>query len=268
MQREIAAQLVASIAAVGVVTNAFELLVARKNVLAFHDWDVLRTRYRPFSGYRASPLEWSVASGDVFRIAVALQAVAAVCLVIFFHSSGWAIALCGYILAIRLFLGLRLTYGSDGADQMHTIVWSGILVFLVSSSASIKDLALAFLAAQLLLSYLTSGIAKLLSPIWRSGNAVGLIVRTESYGQRDVHRLIERFHLSGPLSHVTMLLEVIGPLSVLTGPRTTIVFLCFGGMFHLGNALVMGLNSFVWPFIACFPAVFYVSERWAPFDVF
>lgn len=265
MQREIAAQLVTSIAAVGVVINALELLVTRKNLLTFHDWNVLRTQYRVLSGRSPSPLEWSVSSGNVFRVAIALQAVAAICLVIFFHSGAWAIGLCGYILAVRLLLGLRLIYGFDGSDQMHAIVWSGVLVFLASPSASIKDLALAFIAAQLLLSYLTSGIAKLLSPIWRSGKAVGLIVRTESYGHRNAHRLIERLHLSGPLSRGTMMLEVIGPLLVLMGPRTTIVFICCGVIFHLGSAIIMGLNSFVWAFIACFPAVLYISERWAPF---
>lgn len=265
MQREVVAQLVAGIAAVGVVINALELLVARKNVLTFHDWNVLRTRYRVLSGCSPSPLEWSVSSGTVFAIAIVLQAIAAICLVIFFHSGAWAIGLCAYILAIRLLLGLRLIYGFDGSDHMHAIVWAGLLVFLASPSASIKDLALVFIAAQLLLSYLTSGIAKLLSPIWRSGKAVGLIVRTESYGQKSVSRLIERLHLSGPLSRGTMVLEVVGPLSVLMGPKAAIVFIFFGVMFHLGSAIVMGLNSFVWAFAACFPAVLYISERWAPF---
>lgn len=259
-----AAQLVASIAAVGVVINALELLVDRKDLLTFHDWNVLRTRYRALSGRGLRPLEWSISSGNIFGFAIAMQAVAAICLVIYFHSAAWAIGLCGYILAVRLLLGLRLTYGLDGSDQMHAIVWSGLLVFLVSPSVSIQDLALAFIAAQLLLSYLTSGIAKLLSPIWRSGKAVGLIVRTESYGQKDAYRLIERLHLSGPLSRGTMMLEVIGPLSILMGPKATTVFIGCGVMFHLGSAIIMGLNSFVWPFIACFPAVLYISERWAP----
>lgn len=265
MEREIAAQLVASIAAVGVVINALELLAARNSVLAFHDWNVLRTKYSVLSGSSPSPLEWSVSSGGVFRIAIALQAVAAICLVILFDSGAWATGLCGYILAVQVLLRQRLIYGSDGSDHMHTIVWSGLLLFLASPSASIKDLALAFIAAQLLLSYLTSGIAKLLSPIWRDGRAVGLIVRTESYGHKNAYGLIERLHLSGPLSRGTMMLEVIGPLLVLMGPRTTIVFICCGVMFHLGSAIIMGLNSFVWSFIACFPAVLYISERWAPF---
>jgi hypothetical protein len=148
---------------------------------------------------------------------------------------------------------------------MHAIIWSGIFLFLAVPSAYIKDLALAFIAAQLLLSYITSGIAKLLSPIWRSGAAVSLIVRTQSYGHRDAYRWIERLHLSGPVSRGTILLEIIGPLLVLGGPRTTMIFIGFGVMFHLGNAIIMGLNSFVWSFTACFPAVLYISERWAPF---
>ena len=264
MQREIAAHWVAGIAAIGVVINALELLAARE-VLVFHDWNVLRTKYRLTSKSSPSSLEWSVTSGAVFRGAIALQAIAATCLVIFFHAGAWAIGLCGYVLVIRLLLGMRLIYGSDASDQMHTIVWSGLLVFLASPSDSIKDLALAFIAAQLLLSYVTSGITKVLSPVWRSGEAVGLIVRTESYGNRHACKLIERFHLSRPLSLGTMVLEVAAPLLVLMGPRTTIVLLCCGVLFHLGNAIVMGLNSFVWSFTACFPAVLYVSGRWAPF---
>ena len=260
-----AAQLIASIAAVGVVMNALELLVARRNVLAFHDWNVLRTRYRILSDNAPSAFERSVSSGHLFLIAVALQAAAAVCLVIFFHSGAWAVALCAYILAVRVLLGMRLIYATDGSDQMHTIVWGGLLVFLASSSAVLKDVALAFIAAQLLLSYLTSGMMKLLSPIWRSGEAVGLIVRTESYGHRTAYRLIRRLRLSSPLSRGTIVLEVLGPLLVLLGPRATMAFVCGGVVFHVALAIVMGLNSFVWSFIACFPAVLYVSERWALF---
>jgi hypothetical protein len=264
MQREIAAQSVAAIATVGVVVNALELLVAREKLLSFHDWTALRTKYRLSPDEGPGRLEWSISSGNGFKTAVALQAVAAICLTIFFDSGAWAVGLCGYVLAVRLLLGLRL-HGFDGSDQMHTIIWSGLLLFLASASDSLKDLALGFIAAQLILAYVTSGIAKLLSPLWRSGNAVGLIVRTESYGNEAASGLIQRLRLSAPLSWATMVLEIVGPFSALMGPRATMGFILSGVAFHLGNAIVMGLNSFVWSFIACFPAVYYVSERWAPF---
>lgn len=37
-------------------------------------------------------------------------------------------------------------------------------------------------------------------------------------------------------------------------------FFAWGLLFHLANALVMGLNSFIWAFVATYPAILFTKE--------
>lgn len=143
---------------------------------------------------------------------------------------------------------------------MQSVVWGGLVAFHATDSLLVQHAAVFFVAAQLVLSYLTAGIAKLISPIWRSGQAVGLIMRTKTYGTPWLSRTVKQLHLSGPLSWATILFEVVGPLSVLAGPKPTLLFLAAGMLFHISIAIAMGLNTFVWAFTATFPAVYYASQ--------
>jgi hypothetical protein len=43
-------------------------------------------------------------------------------------------------------------------------------------------------------------------------------------------------------------------------PRACILVLCFGVSFHLGIAMVLGLNTFFWSFVAAYPAILWVSH--------
>jgi hypothetical protein len=53
--------------------------------------------------------------------------------------------------------------------------------------------------------------------------------------------------------------ECTFPLAILS-PRLALVFFGAGIAFHVGIAAVMGLNNFVWPFIATYPAVYIASN--------
>lgn len=177
-----------------------------------------------------------------------------------FEQRVLAATLCIFVLGVNLGLHLRFIYGFDGSDQMQSVVWGGLVAFHATDSLLVQHAAVFFVAAQLVLSYLTAGIAKLISPIWRSGQAVGLIMRTKTYGTPWLSRTVKQLHLSGPLSWATILFEVVGPLSVLAGPKPTLLFLAAGMLFHISIAIAMGLNTFVWAFTATFPAVYYASQ--------
>ena len=55
---------------------------------------------------------------------------------------------------------------------MQTIVLAGLFVYAVAPTDTARTAALAFVAGQSVLSYFTAGFAKLISPTWRSGEAV------------------------------------------------------------------------------------------------
>ena len=70
-------------------------------------------------------------------------------------------------------------------------------------------------------------------------------------------RLVERPRLRVVLSWAVILGEVCFPLAVLLPARGVVAVLAVGLAFHLVVAVCMGLNTFVWAFVATYPAVLF-----------
>ena len=51
--------------------------------------------------------------------------------------------------------------------------------------------------------------------------------------------------------------ELLFPLALVAPNSLMFSLFAIGAIFHLGNALVMGLNTFLWTFLAAYPAVWY-----------
>lgn len=90
------------------------------------------------------------------------------------------------VVAITTLLAGRLvTYGGDdGSDQMLTIMSVAFAVVLPLGLADqrIAKAGLYFVGAQACLAYSAAGIAKLISPDWRSGIAIRGVLSTRTYG--------------------------------------------------------------------------------------
>ncbi len=169
------------------------------------------------------------------------------------------------VLAIaNLVLYFRQGYGLDGADQMIMLILLTLLTcFVVVDDQQIREIGLWFIALQLALSYIVSGLAKLVSKQWRSGVATQGILSTYTYGTW----LTRKFLTSGSASSINRLLcwmviliESLFVLTLFLDP--SILFWCLIGglLFHLSIAVVMGLNDFVWSFAAAYPAYYYISQ--------
>jgi hypothetical protein len=158
-------------------------------------------------------------------------------------------------------LAWRQRYGEDGADQMNLIV-AVTLVLTVGpfQSMTALQLGLAFLAAQLALSYLSAGVAKLISPVWRSGAAVGLVLNTASYGSRPAGALLKRLPWAGRLlTWSVVAFEISFPVALVLPWPWVAVPMAIGAFFHASIAIVMGLNNFVPAFLSTYPALLYTS---------
>ena len=84
--------------------------------------------------------------------------------------------------------------GQDGADQALVVEQAAQLVAAFSrNGGKAEQSAQYFLAAQAVLSYLSSGLVKLASPVWRSGDAMVGITRTTSYGSEALNTLMRRY---------------------------------------------------------------------------
>lgn len=162
----------------------------------------------------------------------------------------------------RALLNARNQYGQDGSDQMILVVLIGVLVAQAAGGEEVASVAMAYLAGQLLLSYLVAGSAKAVSPIWRGGQAMVGILGTQGYGVPRLGTIPGRHPWAAKAPCWSMILfECGGPFLILGGSRGALALIAAGLLFHVGIASLMGLNVFLWSFAACYPAVFLVG-RW------
>jgi hypothetical protein len=153
---------------------------------------------------------------------------------------------------------VRNPFGQDGSDQMQWIIFLGAAVTSLAGTSAAKTIFLWFVGAQACLAYATAGYAKALAPGWRDGRFLAAIMSTGIYGQRTVGRMLsEHTWLSKWLSLAVIGWECAFPL-VLIAPQPIARALLAGGVFfHLANSSLMGLNLFLWSFLATYPALLY-----------
>ncbi|EFC86708.1 hypothetical protein [Parafrankia sp. EUN1f] len=165
-------------------------------------------------------------------------------------------------LAVRLAMGQRRIVGSDGAEQLTTLVLVSVaLAAFPPVSPTRTGLAVGFIAAQLVLCYTTSGVSKLASPVWRSGTAVGDIIGTQTYGLGVAARALGRVPFGSlGVGWAVMLFETAF-VAALFGPSWLVLgALGMALLFHVCCAVVMGLNDFLWAFPATYPCVLVLSQ--------
>ena len=157
--------------------------------------------------------------------------------------------------------------GGDGAEQMAILtLFASCLAVLPGVDHSATTLAVYFIGAQLILSYFTAGVVKAISPTWRGGSAIGLIMGSEAYGQRWAATLFETFPgLSRWLTRSIVLVECIFPLILFAPPGIAMAMLAAGFVFHAVCAVTMGLNTFVIAFPATYLCVIYLAQQVSPY---
>jgi len=161
-----------------------------------------------------------------------------------------------------LMINYRSPFGQDGSDQMSSIVVIVLFLYHINpENTTIAQAGLWFIALQSLLSYFTAGFFKAKGEKWTSSpNAVFLIFNTATYGSKPIASYLQNKQEAITfLTWSTVAVEVMFPLVLFTGYPGMIVFLGWGLGFHLMNALVMGLNSFLWAFLATYGAIIYCS---------
>jgi hypothetical protein len=178
-------------------------------------------------------------------------------------SAGPARATLTVLVALTtLAIGLRSPFGLDGSDQMAAFIFASLaLVRLVPSSAVERGFLWA-LALQSSLAYFTAGFAKLVSPIWRSGAAIFGISSTRIYGSPLASGFVHgRAGLCMGLAWSVIVAECLFPLALIVPLPAALALLVGGAVFHIMSGVVMGLNTFIWSFIATYPAVLWCHGR-------
>lgn len=250
------------LAGVAVLIASLELLarprfLERGGLLA---WEVSRLRSAWLSHGRVARGLDLVFAGPALRALLAVRALAAAWLIFGPAEAGRAAAVM-VAAGTSLLLLVRNNFGNDGADQMSFLVLAAAaLARLGGAGREGVAAALLFVALQACLSYATAGIAKLAGRSWRDGSGLIGVVSTHTYGLPALAAGLRRHPgLALGASWLVIVGESLFPL-VLVAPNGWIpAFLALGLVFHLGCAVVMGLNTFVWSFAASYPAIYWVA---------
>ncbi|WSG96431.1 hypothetical protein U8P76_05835 [Rhizobium johnstonii] len=223
-------------------------------------WNIISLRTGPTSVLRRMP---ALGSPGFVTFVLALRA-----------SAGLAIAcqppvIFGFCFALVIFIsivymGQRACFGGDGSDQMGMVVTLGVIVLLggrLSNDADIIQAGIVLIAGQSVLAYFIAGASKAVSPIWRGGEAVVGVMRTQTYGHPLASRLVETNPaLAKAVCMSVIIFELLFPLVLFVPLPLALVGLAGFFVFHCINAYFMGLNAFVLPFVATYPSVLLCNE--------
>ncbi|GHO97535.1 hypothetical protein KSF_075830 [Reticulibacter mediterranei] len=263
INQQLAILLVAKFAALAIVVACAEYLVFPHPLQngGLMSWEVGRLR-QPLmvKGATGRVLDWLFSYPRISGL-IALRAVIA--LLILFGPltivlNPWL--LCVFVL-VSMLLTFRNTFGTDGADQMGDLLFVGLAVVGIVTTHLTMNVYLWFLTFQACLAYAMAGFAKAVAPGWRDGTYLVGICGTSTYGNarlRDL--LLVRPTLSKWLSRGVIIWECFFPLVLLLPLPLALVPLIGGIVFHLMMAYIMGLNDFVWSFLATYPAVLYCLQ--------
>lgn len=164
----------------------------------------------------------------------------------------WLIFACSLATSIRF----RGSY-NGGSDAMLLVVMISLGLARSAPGSRVATAGLAYAAAQLVLSYFVAGIAKLADRAWRTGRALPILVGLPHYrAPAWAARLIARPAIAALATWSILGFECGFPL-VFVRPSVCIGLVICGGGFHLGNAIVFGLDRFLWTWLAAYPALLY-----------
>jgi len=261
MTPEEAVGIAVKLISIGVIIDAAEGLWIRQEFgpSGLFNWQVLRTTHRWMSRRSATLVLDGVLQYPNY---LALLIVEIICAAVLLGRTS-TLLLC-IVLAVRLLSHLRNQYGLDGADQMLVVVLAGCIGWRIAPESWAKEVCIWFVCLQAILSYVTAGTAKAISPVWRSGTAVRDILRTNYVGSRISFQWLSRnSRLSWAACWGTILFECAMPILIFCGPKLCLVFLACGVLFHVSIAITMGLNDFPWAFLATYPFIFLCSVDFA-----
>jgi len=243
---------------VAVALQALELLLVRDALseTGVFRWSILRREFAALPWLLRTLLD-GVLSYRTFSLLLVLELVAALLLACYPHP-----LLAPFLLLTTLLVCIRFrgTY-NGGADSMTVVLLISLSLSRSSSSPLLARAGLAYAAGQLTLSYCVAGLSKLRDPSWRSGTALTELLSLPQYGARALRasgRLSGRLGLLG--CWLVVAFECAFALAWLDA-RLCLVLLLVAFCFHLANARLLGLNRFVWAWLAAYPALLYWSLR-------
>jgi hypothetical protein len=168
------------------------------------------------------------------------------------------------LFAIGSLANLRQTpYGAETENRFSLMIFGALMLRGLAPTPFIDQVCLWFIALQVCLSYATAGVVKLSNEGWRGGEGLFNVVNSSSLIKSDkLARFFSRHQkLAKNLTWLNVAIECVFPLVLLVGKPYFLVFLLWGVAFHSLNAAALGLNKFLWAWIAAYPALIFCAGR-------
>jgi len=264
MSLSLTTSLVAFFVGIYGVISTTELL-SRKKILSNAGvlcWDIFSLQFNQLLNKRVLKIIDKVCEYPQILFLLYIRLISCIPLILIIELPGRLLTFSMSIFSVtNLIISFRNRYGNDGSDQMALIVSTALALGLISHNPDCLKYSLYFIAFQGILAYSTAGLAKLSSKQWRTGLALKYLIGTQTYGHRWLEQKTNTFkHLPIILSWGVILFLSCFLIFFVIGGQTLLVGLLFGMLFHFGNAIFMRLHTFIWSFLATYPAIIFIRS--------
>jgi hypothetical protein len=246
-------------AAIGIVITASESLwhwsQGHYDVDGVWPWKIAREAYSERTAAVLTPLMTREATLVLFS----LRLTCAIALPLLYSQGYLATVPLSALLAIHCMTQLRSRWGGEGSDQMTTLVLvSGLASDLFPALPLVATSAALFLGAQITLSYIASGGAKLFGPLWRNGQALPRIMNHYTYGHARFARILaSRPSVAKTMCRSVILFQITFWVFYLLPMPFALIYPLGGVFFHANIAFFMRLNLFIPAFIGTYPCLLF-----------
>ena len=211
-------------------------------------WNSMRSEFKVF-GEKALPLLDRIYSPRGFGFLLVIQAICT--LVMIADPQKWQ---CGIAALATLLISIRWRgVFNGGSDAMTLSLLIGLAVLPVYG-------ALLFCTFQVTFSYVVAGWVKLKEKSWRDGTALQHFLQSQRYSIPSWVSEMSRKPLFCMLASWGVILFELGSPLALFSSQWILPFLLIGGLFHLANYYVFGLNRFFWIWVAGYPALYWFAN--------
>jgi hypothetical protein len=160
-------------------------------------------------------------------------------------------------------LALSLRGGADGADKIALVTATGLFLQCAGLHTVLEGLFLAgvlWTGGQLAIAYFAAGASKAILAPWRNGQAVRGALTSYTAGHRWAAAALRNDRVALILGWTIILVEIAFPLALLA--PLPVMLAALGSMFllHLGIAVIMGLNTYPWAFLAAYPSALLLHQ--------
>jgi len=165
------------------------------------------------------------------------------------------IVLIYFILIYQIIHNIMLRAIVETSDRMVILVVLGIVLSLTFEIR----LGLFFIAGNAILAYFFTGYKKIIAPLWRNGEALFMVMNTETFGNKYIAQFLMRNKsICLILSWSIILIQLTFPFAVVN-EYLLVSYLVVGFLFHLSVMLIMKLHSFFFSFLSTYPSLVYIT---------